>query len=277
MFGKKGPVEYDLEKFSRMCQGLTGYEVLKRTIGTAKTTAIMLALHQNYHVVQPTMVATFPQTINDMFMAEADQIRNKKAYVSSLLDQANAGRLRQRLDSQTEPVANYSTISGGGADGTPGGEVRNLGLAYDWVAKSWIGPGRESIMGALAHYAKNTSAGPPLGYDTVAVEDLFRRVVKTDRPFRGPNPSAKYPSSFGGKHLLEEIFKSTGAVRWPARGHEHWDDYALFYLGSIVTVQAFPDGNKRVGKMAYAITLIKGGRPFRAPVLRLENELYRMS
>lgn len=277
MFGKKEPVEYNLEKFSRMCQGLTGYEVLKRTIGTAKTTAIMLALHQNYKVVLPTMVATFPQLINSLLLAEADQIRNKKAYVSSLLEQANAGKLRQRLASQTEPVANYSTIPGGGADGTAGGEIKNLGLAYDWIAKSWRGPGRESIMGTLAHYAKNTAAGPPLGYDTIIVEDIFRRVVKTDKPYRGPNPEPKYPSSFGGKHLLEDIFKSTAAVRWPDRGNEHWDDFALFYLGSIVTVQAFVDGNKRVGKMAYALTLIKGGRPFRAPVPRLENELYRMN
>jgi hypothetical protein len=138
MFGKKqGPVHYDLEKFSKMCQGLTGYEVLKRTIGTAKTTAIMLLLQQKYPVVDPTMVATFPLLINEMFMAEADQIRNKKAYVSSLLEQANAGKLRQRLASQVEPAANYSTISGGGADGTPGGDIKNIGLAYDWIAKSW--------------------------------------------------------------------------------------------------------------------------------------------
>ena len=77
--------------------------------------------------------------------------------------------------------------------------------------------------------------------------------------------------------MLEEIFRFTAAVRWPARGHEHWDDFALFYLGGIVTVQALVDGNKRVGKMAYALTLIKGGRPFRAPVPKLENELYRMN
>ena len=56
-----------------------------------------------------------------------------------------------------------------------------------------------------------------------------------------------------------------------------WDDFALFYLGSIVTVQALVDGNKRVGKVAYALTLIKGGRPFRSPVPKLENELYRMN
>ena len=73
------------------------------------------------------------------------------------------------------------------------------------------------------------------------------------------------------------MFLHTAGVAWPAQGNEQWDDYALFYLAGIVTAQGFVDGNKRVGKLAYAITFLKGGRPFRAPTIALENELYSMN
>jgi hypothetical protein len=47
-------------------------------------------------------------------------------------------------------------------------------------------------------------------------------------------------------------------------------------MGAVATVQGYPDGNKRAGRMAYAVTLLKGKHPFIAPNSALERALIRM-
>ena len=73
------------------------------------------------------------------------------------------------------------------------------------------------------------------------------------------------------------MFLQTAGVAWPAQGKDEWDDYAMFYLAGVVTVQGFVDGNKRVGKLAYAITLLRGGRPFRAPTISSRTKMLWIS
>jgi hypothetical protein len=85
-----------------------------------------------------------------------------------------------------------------------------------------------------------------------------------------------YPSHIGGRYLLRWIFGVVAGAGWPASGNDQWDDWALFFLGSIVAAQGFTDGNKRLGRTAYGIVLLTGRRPFRAPTVDLENELYAM-
>ncbi len=51
----------------------------------------------------------------------------------------------------------------------------------------------------------------------------------------------------------------------------------MFYLGAMATVQGYADGNKRAGRLGYAITFLKGGRRFVAPSPALESELVRMN
>ena len=138
------------------------------------------------HMVPKLWSATFPKTTNDIFVQEADRIRNKRSVRLAFARGGAKGTSAHRLTSKTEPVANYSNISGAGADGTPGGDVRNRGLAYDWIAKSWKGEGRESIMAALNSYGKDAAVGPPIGYDVSIAEDLFQRVVKRTDPFAPP-------------------------------------------------------------------------------------------
>ena len=86
-----------------------------------------------------------------------------------------------------------------------------------------------------------------------------------------------YPSSIGGRFLLELIFQWTANAVWPAPGDDQWQDVALFYFGAVATVQGYTDGNKRAARMAYAVTLLKGKRPFTAPSPALEGELIRMT
>jgi hypothetical protein len=88
----------------------------------------------------------------------------------------------------------------------------------------------------------------------------------------------KYPSTVGAKVLLEDVFALTAGTNvWPAFGDASWESIAMFYLVSIVTIQAFSDGNKRAGHLAYAIVLIKGTHNFKAPTTAKESELFRMN
>jgi hypothetical protein len=50
----------------------------------------------------------------------------------------------------------------------------------------------------------------------------------------------------------------------PARGNAAWENWALYLFGAIMTSQGFTDGNKRVARPAYAITMVSGGVDFRA-------------
>jgi hypothetical protein len=90
----------------------------------------------------------------------------------------------------------------------------------------------------------------------------------------------RYPSTVGAGVLLEELFQLTagcGPTAWPPFGDNRWEGIAMFYLASLVTIQAFSDGNKRAGHLAYAIVLIKGTHAFKAPTTAHENALFRMN
>jgi hypothetical protein len=124
-----------------------------------------------------------------------------------------------------------------------------------------------------------------LGQDDTILRDIFRNVVvnSADKPppaWRGPiftDPTVKYPSSIGGSFLLRWMMKMTGGGFLPKKGDERWVDLALFYLGAIITVQAFSDGNKRVARTAYALLMVNGGVEFRAPSVKFENDLAQMA
>ena len=109
---------------------------------------------------------------------------------------------------------------------------------------------------------------------------IHRKAVPGAPPFRFNYLAGdvKYPSTVGAASLLDEIFRVTaGQQVWPAFGDTHWESIAMFYLVSLVTVQAFSDGNKRAGHLAYAIVLIKGTHDFKVPTSAKESELFRMN
>ena len=86
-----------------------------------------------------------------------------------------------------------------------------------------------------------------------------------------------YPSTAGAGFLFDELFTIvTGQNVWPPFGDGHWDSIAAFYLGSIGTIQVFPDGNKRMSRFAYSVLLIKGTHAFKAPTDTFCMGLYRM-
>jgi len=115
-----------------------------------------------------------------------------------------------------------------------------------------------------------------LGPDPALLDRMHRVLAPACPRFRGPNPEVSYPSSVGGRMLLETVFDWTAEAEWPPPGDPSWYDVALFYLGSIGTVQGYPDGNKRVARAAYAVTLLRNRCQFHAPDRDHLNELFAM-
>lgn len=282
----KGPqdVEYTRQEFLQIIQRLPWYQRLKNEVGSAKaqlTANIVFDKQvQSSNMggtkvkVRALQIPTYSSTIDMIFQFECNQIQGKKIYVASLLGQARNGSLYAKLQAATEAEANYTTITGTPADGTQLGDVRK---AYDWVGRSWQGGGKQAILGALTHHVLIAPAGQALGLTPAILDDIYGRVVQNPPPFRAPNYMCSYPSSIGGRHLLERIFQLTSNIAWPAQGDRKWYDFALFYMAAVVTVQGYTDGNKRTGRMAYSVMLLKGGVPFIAPNVALENQLHAMN
>ncbi len=287
---------YTRQEFENLIQRLPWFQALQRTIGEAKANALS-SLVFDRQVIQTgggnqirlpgSMVADYPGNIDLIFRREVEQIQSKKFYVGYLLGMAREGGLRDKLANSLEPEGNYYTNwnyrpSWQNPDNYPlnigaARSQRSLVRAYHWICRTWQGSGRNSVLSALTEYVSMRQDLVALGPDTRVLDDIYRKVVLNPPAYRAPNVQTTYPSSIGGRYLLEWIFCQMANFPYPPVGDPLWDDLALFFLGAIVTVQAFTDGNKRVGRIAYAIVLLKGGRPFKAPSVTLENELYHMT
>jgi hypothetical protein len=185
-----------------------------------------------------------------------------------------AGDLRSNLAEMAEPETNYLLVRKLPRVGTPEHEIAKAG---DWVASTMRGDDREAVLECLTRHVLTQPSGQALGRTPAELLDKVHAELVTDAPkVRSPNSTTAYPSSIGGRFLLELIFQWTSRIIWPGPGEEIWQDVALFYFGAIATVQGYPDGNKRAARMAYAITLLKAKLPFVAPNLALQSALVRM-
>lgn len=93
---------------------------------------------------------------------------------------------------------------------------------------------------------------------------------------RGIMPGAKYPSTAGGRFLIQAAFKQMAGIAKPGLNDSKWYDVAGFLFGSIVRAHSFSDGNGRVARAAYAAAVIKGGLPFAAPTKAMEDEMCKL-
>jgi prophage maintenance system killer protein len=50
----------------------------------------------------------------------------------------------------------------------------------------------------------------------------------------------------------------------------------VYYFGSIMNAQPFPDGNKRVARTVYALMMLSGGIKFQAPSADVGRQLANM-
>ena len=274
---------YNRQQFLWMIQGSRGFKDLVENIGTPKAELIVDLMFDaqlretnpdDRYIQVSSDKSAYSAQIGTQLETENSQINEKRDYVTSLLKATMAGRLRSNLAEMSEPESHYSEMRKLPGAGT---KQREIALACDWIASSLRGEGKDAIHQCLTSHVLTHPSGLALGRNPEEMLDKIHTEVVADAPkVRSPNSATAYPSSIGGRVLLEQVFKWTSRIIWPGPGEEIWQDVALFYLGAIATVQGYADGNKRVARMAYAITLLKADIPFIAPNMSLQSALVQM-
>ncbi len=274
---------FNRQQFLSMVRRLSGFERLAADIGGANAASIADLIFEaqvretnpadRYILIAAGERPQFPARIDSLLQAECGQIGEKRAHAAALLKAAKTGRLRGWLAEMTEPEASYTQTRSSPCTSTPESEIIK---ARDWIARSMHGDAKQTVLDVLTRHVLAAPDGTALGPTPRLLDQVHAEVVPDAPRVRSPNAMTAYPSSIGGRFLLELIFQWTSSIVWPVPGDEQWQDLALFYLGAVATVQGYPDGNKRAARMGYAITLLKGKRPFVAPSPGLESELVRM-
>ncbi|MES2187879.1 MAG: hypothetical protein V4505_25230 [Pseudomonadota bacterium] len=200
------------------------------------------------------------------------KVKDRESYVMRMLAQAKNAELSAAMaDGKTRPEAEYYTppvfVAGPGAPPIPPWPAKWIArdAAIGWLTQG-LHSGAERFRSVIE---ENLKPGFPLGSNPAFVNQLWNLLVGYDASVpRSRAPSIQpvpYPSSMGGTYLLKRIFEMTAGEVWPAQGDAAWYDWALFFFGAMMTVQGFPDGNKRVCRTVYALILLCGGVPFKAP------------
>jgi len=201
----------------------------------------------------------FLDILLDFVRRDLDKIQNRRAYCNSVQGKADNGLLSWELD-----------IDGNATDITafyPAGQaVLAAGTRADYIdaCAAWVTHG---ILGDASGYAaefraRSANVGSfPLGRNTVWLFYRWQQLVPGAPVSRGWAPiyaAAKYSSDLGGRVILEEIITALNTRQLPPQQDPKWYDLALYVFASIMAVQAFTDGNKRMARMAYAWMLLCG-------------------
>ncbi len=220
-----------------------------------------------------------------MLMGDLLKINGRNAYIVTLLQKCRAGTLQTELAAgNTEPEGNYYTAPPVPPvpPGLPALPPRTPAMINRAKALAWVTRGVHGNTNAYQQ-AVMTHVKPgqwPLGTDDSIVASIWNDLTRGDGmipSWRDVNPATPYPSSIGGRYLLKNLMGMTlSGNGWPAGGDAAWQDWALFMLGALMTMQAFPDANKRVTRTCYAIVMLSGQIPFVAPTDRYGSQLAQM-
>lgn len=274
--GKTGePRSLNRGQFHRLAAGGVSFGRLEAEIGPERADEVVRLLYERearksdpagrYVQVADGDLGRYSARLDAALAAECAQIASARAHVTALLGAAERGALRPGLGDAAPRSEAADWL--GGAD---------IGRAAEWICRTLHGDRTEAVRAILAEHVA-AMAGGALGRTPELLDRIHARLFPEAPAQRSPNPAVAYPSSVGGRHLLETVFRWTAAAVWPPRGDAGWLDVALFYLGAVGTAQGYADGNKRMARIAYALTLLRGGRRFVAPGPDLELTLIRMT
>lgn len=148
-------------------------------------------------------------------------------------------------------------------------------------ARAWL---KHGVVGDASAFDQvftmhaQSGGGLFLGANDAVLTAIWKKLVKDAPAHRLPSLDTPYPSSFAGKALLNQLLKSHSRVVLPPVGRYPpvWQGYALYWFAVIMSLQPFPDGNKRVARAVYAILMARAGIPFIAPSSAYGAELAGM-
>lgn len=203
---------------------------------------------------------------------EVGKLRSKTERANRLFASVANGALGRELQQpqRQEPEAHYFPNS------QPPRENQEHTKAHAWL--TW------GVSGSLVPYDRvfdkyvTAGSGLLLAADDAILTDIWAKLVKDAPAHRLPSLDTPYPSSFAGMHLLRHLLKTHSKVTPPPVGSNArlWYGHALYWFATIMSLQPFPDGNKRVARAVYALTLARGGIPFLAPSKNYGAELAGM-
>lgn len=268
-----GTLTLNPQQFGRMAQELASYASLEAMVGPDRAAEIVRLAHAGrvnetnpsgrYVLVHGGSLSAELATLDHLLATETRLIAEKQAYVDELLAEALAGRLHGRLGPDADLAERFSSAP-------------TIDRAATWICATLHGDRDDQVRALLAEHAHAPPGARVLGLGPALLDSLHARIFPNAPQARGPRPDTAYPSSIGGRHLLEGVFARTAAAEWPLPGDIAWLDVALFFMAAIGTVQAYADGNKRAARIAYALILLRGRRGFVAPGPELEQDLFRM-
>jgi hypothetical protein len=261
----------------------TRYRELEQTYGEKRTKEYVELMYtkakdQNNNLLLDGSKGSMA-VVAALLKGERDAVLQRRGFYQGYMTEAKSGQLGRDVDNNLRDVNDY--YKNKKANGLTG---RNLAVdqAANWLCGDYTAalPStrtllEEYIPAVQGHHGK---LGPCLGTSTDALWKVHKRLVPGCLPTRLATKFInKYPSTVGAGYLFEELYLMVSGQRvWPNFGDAHWLSIATFYLGSIGTIQVFPDGNKRMSRFAYSVVLIKGTHTFKAPTDAHALSLYRM-
>lgn len=214
---------------------------------------------------------------------EIMKIDIKKDYVRKMKARALNGELKTALDQNELPEAQYYNAAGPrvAAPGAPPIPAPSDAMTQTRKAAAFVQHGVDGggqKFGEKLREMMKTDGSFPLGSNERLLMQTWPQLVNTHHRYRGwdGNVGATYPSDAGGRAILNWILLDMTTTAMPARGSDRWYDLGLYVFGSIVASQPFLDGNKRMGRLCYALMLLSGGVPFRAFNNALGSQLAAM-
>ena len=306
---KPADVSLTMHEFADLVHNDRNYGTYKADVGDTAASHFTAALHDKLSKQMGNADANVPIKLTpgladrDMVVsyiqralkAEVEGIQSRKQHLTSLADRAGRGALRVQLAANAQPENEYYTspaiIGGGNAQwsamsvqakikawppvSVAPGAARDANVAR---AKAWLKKGikeeTQPYDRVVQAYARTDGAWP-FGTNEAVLRAIWRELVK-DAPVYRIVFENKYPSDFAGITLLRKEMATLGSQRMPAQGSPRWEDVALHLFGVIMSLQAFPDGNKRLARAAYAILMAGSGLDFRAPNKKFGSELAAM-
>ena len=226
-------------------------------------------------------LTTFMTSLADIFGFDVRKIDDRSRYVQSLKGKADGGLLYTDLQSNFEPEDAYyrapaPVVPKPGAPAVPPKPVNlvNQSKALSWLTHGVQGD-KKAFNKTLLQMSKFDGTFP-LGPDSTSLFTAWHDLVPIAPAYRGWTNTAaiqKYPSNIGGKKVLDDAITALNLTAMPARGDNRWYDLALYLMGTIITTQAFTDGNKRMSRLAYVLMLLSGSVPIVVPNGRLVGRL----
>lgn len=202
---------------------------------------------------------------------DAQKLSRRAAKANSLFAKVANGQLAQAAQQRLEPEANYYEAPHEAPEDIAAEKARA------WLKAGVQGADTAAIYDrVLAKYAASGGRFP--GADDKTLTAIWSKLVKDAPEHRLPSLDTPYPSSFAGRCLLNQLLGSLAAVQLPPRGMAPlvWQGHALYWFATIMSIQPFPDGNKRVARAVYAILMTRAGIDFVAPSRAYGAELAGM-